>query len=134
MSCARCGGLVVWDGVEGRCVNCGWRPTAVVGEAVVVPVKVNPLADCAPPGKEGTMGAWSDEARAAHKARMKRAWAEKRARAGAVSDRPVRAMTVPPMPTIDVTEGPVTDLDAAIAQRLEELAILERARELVRRG
>lgn len=35
MTCPRCSGLIVFDGDEGRCINCGWRkPEGEDGDAM----------------------------------------------------------------------------------------------------
>lgn len=141
MTCAKCGGLVVDDGEDERCVNCGHRRGVPVHPFTPVPVKVSPLAGDDGRHKERTMGKWSEETRAAFREKLRAAWAKKR-KGGATAEEPTRstAVTVPAARPITVVAHAgaeaeaVAGLDAAIAQRREELAVLERARELVLRG
>ena len=65
MTCAKCGGLVVDDGEDARCVNCGHRRGVPVHPPAPVPVKASPLAGDDGRHKETTMGKWSEETRAA---------------------------------------------------------------------
>ena len=65
MSCTKCGGLVVDDGEDARCVNCGHRRGVPVHPPAPVPVKASPLAGDDGRHKETTMGKWSEETRAA---------------------------------------------------------------------
>jgi hypothetical protein len=61
---------------------------------------------------------------------------EKRKGGGSTAVVPAKstALAVKPSRTVDAVDGVVLDLDAAIARRRDELAVLEHAKEIVLRG
>lgn len=81
------------------------------------------------------MGKWSEATRAAFREKLLAARARKR-EGGSTAVVPVKpaARPVTPSCTIDAEVRAVGDLDAAIARRRDELAVLEQAREIVLRG
>lgn len=135
MTCATCGGLVIDNYGEQKCINCGRAPGQSAKPPAPVPEKISPLTISDQRHEGTTMGKWSEETRAAFKEKLRAAWAKKR-KGGSTAVVPAKsaALTVKPVRTIDAVAGVALDLDSAIEKRRNELAVLEQAKEIVLRG
>lgn len=127
MTCTKCGGLVIDESFDPRCVNCGrplgWETTRP--PASNEPVNVEAAA---PNTKRKPMGKWSPEARAAHKQRMQEIWENKRRGGGTTA-------VVKAAPKVAATVGEaLTALDKVIAAKMADVQTLERAKEVLSGG
>lgn len=144
MTCTKCGGLVIDDCGDERCLNCGRRVTDPAREPEPVPVKESIM-----PG-----GPWTPERRAKFEATMaeKKAAREqkttepKKQRGGAVSTQLVRSavamgnaavrrgrtpkVRVLPAAGIEAVRG----IDEAIIRLQDDLGTLERAKQILARS
>ena len=131
MTCTKCGGLVIDEAFDPRCVNCG-RPPGWEAQRIEDESETASNDATASKGTRKRMGKWTPEAREAHKQRMREIWASKRKGGGATAVVKAAPKVAVTRPVHVATVGDaLTELDAAIAARMDDVAVLERAKAIL---